>query len=109
MNPNDNKNRKKRNKNGGGSWRGAVSLVGWALVLTIVVSYASSVMGSTGRQASSVNIEYSQFVEMVEERPGGGREVRRLRAHPPHHPRGGLRLHGGERHGLHQDKGRLHL
>ena len=65
MNPNDNKNRK--NGKGGGSWRGVVSLVGWALVLTIVVSYASSVLGSTGRQASSVNIEYSQFVEMVED------------------------------------------
>ncbi len=66
MNPNDNKNRK-NGKGGGGSWRGVVSLVGWALVLTIVVSYASSVLGSTGRQASSVNIEYSQFVEMVED------------------------------------------
>ena len=42
------------------------SLVGWALVLTIVVSYASSVMGGAGRQASSVNLEYSDFLEMVE-------------------------------------------
>ena len=61
MNPND----KKNNKNGG-NWRGLSSLVGWAILLTIVVSYASSVMGSTGRQSSSVNLEYSQFVEMVE-------------------------------------------
>ena len=64
MNPNDNKNNERTAS--GGNWRGVVSLVGWALVLTIVFSYASSVMGSTGRQASSVNIEYSQFVEMVE-------------------------------------------
>ena len=42
------------------------SLVGWALLLTIVFSYASSVMGSTGRQASSVNIEYGDFLDMVE-------------------------------------------
>ena len=56
MNPNDNKNNHKNNKSGG-NWRGVASLVGWALLLTIVFSYASSIMGSTGRQASSVNIE----------------------------------------------------
>ena len=65
MNPNDNKNNRKNNKPGG-NWRGVASLVGWALLLTIIFSYASSVMGSTGRQASSINIEYSDFLEMVE-------------------------------------------
>ena len=65
MNPNDNKNNHKNNKSGG-NWRGVASLVGWALLLTIVFSYASSVMGSTGRQASSINIEYGDFLEMVE-------------------------------------------
>ena len=64
MNPNDNKN--KKNNKSGGNWRGVASLVGWALLLTIVFSYASSVMGSTGRQASSVNIEYGAFLDMVE-------------------------------------------
>ena len=63
MNPNDNKNNKNSKNN---NWRGIISLVCWALVLTIVVSYFTNVMGSTGRQASSVNLEYSQFVEMVE-------------------------------------------
>ena len=42
------------------------SLVGWALLLTIIFSYASSVIGSTGRQASSINVEYGEFQEMVE-------------------------------------------
>ena len=64
MNPNDNKNNK--NRKNGGNWRGAASLVGWALVLTIVISYAGSVLGGAGRQASSVNLEYSDFLEMVE-------------------------------------------
>ena len=64
MNPNDNKNNNKNNKSGG-NWRGVASLVGWALLLTIVVSYASSVMGGAGRQASSVNLEYSAFQDMV--------------------------------------------
>ena len=45
MNPNDNKNNRKNNKPGG-NWRGVASLVGWALLLTIIFSYASSVMGS---------------------------------------------------------------
>ena len=63
MNPNDNKNNKNSKNN---NWRGIISLICWALVLTIVVSYFTNVMGSTGRQASSVNLEYSQFVEMVE-------------------------------------------
>ena len=65
MNPHDNKNNRKNNKPGG-NWRGVASLVGWALLLTIIFSYASSVMGSTGRQASSINIEYGDFLEMVE-------------------------------------------
>ena len=65
MNPNDNKNNRKNNKPGG-NWRGVASLVGLALLLTIIFSYASSVMGSTGRQASSINIEYGDFLEMVE-------------------------------------------
>ena len=64
MNPNDNKNNNKNNKSGG-NWRGVASLVGWALLLTIVVSYASSVMGGAGRQASSVNLEYRAFQDMV--------------------------------------------
>ena len=64
MNPNDNKNNK--NNKPGGNWRGVASLVGWALLLTIIFSYASSVIGSAGRQASSINVEYGEFQEMVE-------------------------------------------
>ena len=64
MNPNDNKNNK--NNKPGGNWRGVASLVGWARLLTSIFSYASSVIGSTGRQASSINVEYGEFQEMVE-------------------------------------------
>ena len=48
MNPNDNKNNK--NNKPGGNWRGVASLVGWALLLTIIFSYASSVIGSTRKR-----------------------------------------------------------
>ena len=65
MNPNDNKNNKNETSPAatGGAWP---SLVGWALLLTIIFSYASSLIGSTGRQASSINVEYGEFQEMVE-------------------------------------------
>ena len=67
MNPNDNKNRPNGGKGGGsGSWRGVVSLVCWAMLLTIIINSATAYFGSAGRQASSVTIENSQFVDMVE-------------------------------------------
>ena len=64
MNPNDNKNNK--NNKPGGNWRGVASLVGWALLLTNIIRYASRDNGSTVRQASSINVEYGEFQEMVE-------------------------------------------
>ncbi len=65
MDQNDNKN--KRGGKSGGSWRGVVQLVCWALLLTIVISYASTYMTSAGRQSSSVELEYKKdFLEMLE-------------------------------------------
>ena len=61
----NNKNKKNGNKNSG-SWRGVVQLVCWALVLTAVISYASSYMTSAGHSSSSVELEYSDFLDMVE-------------------------------------------
>ena len=65
MDQNDNKNKRGGGKNGG-SWRGVVQLVCWALLLTIVISYASTYMTSAGRQASSVELEYSDFLDMLQ-------------------------------------------
>ena len=43
MNPNDNKNRPNGGKGGGsGSWRGVVSLVCWAMLLTIIINSATA-------------------------------------------------------------------
>jgi len=63
-----NQNDPKKNQNGGkngGSWRGVVSLVCWALLLTIILSYAGTYWGSAGHQSSSVTLEYSTFKDMV--------------------------------------------
>ena len=66
MDQNDNKNKRGGGKNSG-SWRGVVQLVCWALLLTIVISYASTYMTSAGRQSSSVELEYKKdFLEMLE-------------------------------------------
>ncbi len=64
MNPNDNKNNHSGGK-GSGNWRGILSLVCWALLLTIVINSATAYLGSAGHQASSVTLEYSQFTDMV--------------------------------------------
>ena len=67
MDQNDNKNKGGRGGKNGGSWRGVVQLVCWALLLTIVISYASTYMTSAGRQSSSVELEYkTDFLEMLE-------------------------------------------
>ena len=64
MNPNDNKNNPSGGK-GSGNWRGIVSLVCWALLLTIIINSATAYLGSAGHQSSSVTLEYSQFTDMV--------------------------------------------
>ena len=61
----NNKKNNQNNKNNG-SWRGVATLVGWALLLTILIRYASSYMSGAGNQSSTVTLDYSQFVEMVE-------------------------------------------
>ena len=62
MNQNDNKNNQNRN---GNNMRGLISLICWALLLTLALSSVSSYMGrSTG--SSSVEIPYSDFLGLVE-------------------------------------------
>ena len=65
MNQND-KNSKNNNQNkNNGNWRGVISLICWALLATIIISYASSYFGSAGHQGSSMTVEYSVFKDMV--------------------------------------------
>ena len=59
-------NKKDPSNKNGGNWRGVLSLVSWALLLTIVISYAGTYMNSTGRQSSTVELPYSDFVAMTE-------------------------------------------
>ena len=65
MNQNDKNNKNSNQNKGGGNWRGVMSLICWALLATIIISYASSYFGSAGHQGSSMTVEYSTFKDMV--------------------------------------------
>ena len=62
-----NNNNKKPNGGKNSNWRGFVHLLCWAVLLAVLVSYATTYMTSMGRQASSVEMEYSDFLTMLEE------------------------------------------
>ena len=65
MDQNDKNN---KNRRGNRNLLGAVKLVAWALVLTLVFYCTSSNMGSAGKQASNINIKYSDFIAMMEDK-----------------------------------------
>ena len=63
MDQNNNNKRPKNNK--GSNWRGLLSLVSWALLLTVLFSIGGDYMTGQVRHASSVEINYSDFKTMV--------------------------------------------
>ncbi|MCI9332190.1 MAG: ATP-dependent zinc metalloprotease FtsH [Oscillibacter sp.] len=63
----DQNNNKKPDQNKNGSnWRGFIHLICWAVLLAMLVSYATTYMTSMGHQASSVELEYSEFLNMLD-------------------------------------------
>ena len=66
----DQNNQNKPNKPGGGksggNWRGVISLICWAVLLTALISYAGTYMTNSVRQSSSVELVYGDFLDMVE-------------------------------------------
>lgn len=60
-----NNNQKNQNDNRNSNWRGILSLIGWALLLTVIISYAGSYMNSATQKSSSVEVQYSQFIKLV--------------------------------------------
>ena len=63
MDQNDKNNKNRRSNR---NLLGAAKLVAWALALTLVFYCTSSYMGSAGKQASNINIKYSDFIAMME-------------------------------------------
>ena len=62
----DNKRNDKKNQNKPSRWRGVLTLVAWSLVLTVVMNYLTAYSINTANKASSHEIKYSQFLELVE-------------------------------------------
>ena len=60
------KNNNKRGGKRGSNWRGLLSLVSWALLLTVIFSYAGDFMTGTVRHADSVELNYGEYLDMVE-------------------------------------------
>ena len=92
MDPN-NKKDQKNNQNRNRNMRGVVTLIIWALVLTVVFNYINAYSNNLTKRASSHEIPYSQLIDLVQEDQVDGAEDRERR--PVCHPRGRLRLHRG--------------
>ena len=61
----DNNKNNKNNKNSN-RLRGVLTLVLWAVVLTVAMNYISAYSGNTANKTSSHEIKYSQMIDMVE-------------------------------------------
>ena len=62
----DQNNKNKKPGGGKNNARGLVSLISWALVLTILVSYAGNYFNSAGHQSATVELYYSDMLDMAE-------------------------------------------
>lgn len=60
-------NNNKNNKNDNNNLRGILSLVFWALLLTVVISYAGTYMNSEAGKPSNVEVQYSEFIKLVKQ------------------------------------------
>ena len=66
MDPN-NKKDQKNNQNRNRNMRGVVTLIIWALVLTVVFNYINAYSNNLTKRASSHEIPYSQFIDLIQE------------------------------------------
>ena len=61
-----NNNNKNGKGNKGGNLRGILTLIAWALVLTVSFNYFSAYNRNTANKSTSHEIKYSEMIEMVE-------------------------------------------
>ena len=66
MDPN-NKKDQKNNQNRNRNMRGVVTLIIWALVLTVVFNYINAYSNNLTKRASSHEIPYSQLIDIIQE------------------------------------------
>ena len=65
MSGHNNKNSKNNNKNNP-RMKGILTLVAWAVVLTVILNYMTAYSGNAANSASSHEVRYSQFIDLVE-------------------------------------------
>jgi len=70
MEPNNKNNKPGR---GGRNMRGVVTLVVWAIILTVIFNYISAYTSNSSNRATSHEIQYSEFLQLV--RDGKVRQV----------------------------------
>ena len=66
MDQKKNNNKRPDNKNSN-NLRGILSLVSWALFLTLLISYGTDYMSGNARHSSSVELDYGQYRQMVKD------------------------------------------
>ena len=66
MDPN-NKKDQKNNQNRNRNMRGVLTLITWALVLTVVFNYINAYSNNLTKRASSHEIPYSQLIDLIQE------------------------------------------
>ena len=67
MNQDQNNKNNQNNNNKNSRMRGVVTLVAWAIVVTVIMNYIGAYSQNTANKSTSHEVKYSQFITMVEE------------------------------------------
>ena len=65
-NNNGSNNNNRGGKNGKGNFRGVLTLIAWALVLTVAFNYFNAYNRNAANKTSSHEIKYSEMITMIE-------------------------------------------
>ena len=67
MNQDQNNKNNQNNNNKNSRMRGVLTLVAWAIVVTVIMNYIGAYSQNTANKSTSHEVKYSQFITMVEE------------------------------------------
>ena len=67
MNQDQNNKNNPNNNNKNSRMRGVLTLVAWAIVVTVIMNYIGAYSQNTANKSTSHEVKYSQFITMVEE------------------------------------------
>ena len=67
MNQDQNNKNNQNNNNKNSRMRGVLTLVAWAIVVTVIMNYIGAYSQNTANKSTSHEVKYSQFITLVEE------------------------------------------